>query len=70
MEISPVAAPLLNKTFKTDAVKPGLLVGIAKIDRQHHPRRLIAAARRSNRPPRASDPAVHSPGVTAFRQES
>jgi len=29
--ISPVAAPLLNKTFKTDAVKPGLLVGIAKI---------------------------------------
>ena len=31
VEISPVAAPLLNKTFKTDAVKPGLLVGIAKI---------------------------------------
>ncbi len=31
MEISPVAAPLLNDTFKTDAVKPGLLVGIAKI---------------------------------------
>ena len=29
--ISPVAAPLLNETFKTDAVKPGLLVGIAKI---------------------------------------
>ncbi len=29
--ISPVAAPLLNKTFKTDAVKPGLLVGTAKI---------------------------------------
>ena len=29
--ISEVAAPLLNKTFKTDAVKPGLLVGIAKI---------------------------------------
>ena len=29
--ISSVAAPLLNKTFKTDAVKPGLLVGIAKI---------------------------------------
>jgi hypothetical protein len=29
--ISPVAAPLLNQTFKTDAVKPGLLVGIAKI---------------------------------------
>jgi hypothetical protein len=31
VEISPVAAPLLNKVFKTDAVKPGLLVGIAKI---------------------------------------
>ena len=31
VEISPVAAPLLDKTFKTDAVKPGLLVGIAKI---------------------------------------
>ena len=31
VEISAVAAPLLNKTFKTDAVKPGLLVGIAKI---------------------------------------
>ena len=31
VEISPVAAPLLNQTFKTDAVKPGLLVGIAKI---------------------------------------
>jgi hypothetical protein len=31
VSISPVAAPLLNKTFKTDAVKPGLLVGIAKI---------------------------------------
>ena len=31
VEISPVAAPLLNDTFKTDAVKPGLLVGIAKI---------------------------------------
>jgi hypothetical protein len=31
VEISEVAAPLLNKTFKTDAVKPGLLVGIAKI---------------------------------------
>lgn len=29
--ISSVAAPLLNKTFKTDAVEPGLLVGIAKI---------------------------------------
>ncbi len=29
--ISKVAAPLLNDTFKTDAVKPGLLVGIAKI---------------------------------------
>ena len=29
--ISEVAAPLLNDTFKTDAVKPGLLVGIAKI---------------------------------------
>ena len=29
--ISPVAAPLLNQTFKTDAVKAGLLVGIAKI---------------------------------------
>ncbi len=31
VEISPVAAPLLNDTFKTDAVKPGFLVGIAKI---------------------------------------
>lgn len=31
VEISPVAAPLLNKTFGTKAVKPGLLVGIAKI---------------------------------------
>jgi hypothetical protein len=31
VEISPVAAPLLNKTFNTDAVKAGLLVGIAKI---------------------------------------
>ncbi len=31
VEISSVAAPLLNKTFKTKAVKPGLLVGIAKI---------------------------------------
>ncbi|MGI8665795.1 MAG: hypothetical protein ACR2N4_07175 [Jatrophihabitans sp.] len=30
-EISPDAAPLLNKTFSTDAVKAGLLVGIAKI---------------------------------------
>ncbi|MFC6046001.1 hypothetical protein [Nocardioides hankookensis] len=31
VEISEDAAPLLNDTFKTDAVKPGLLVGIAKI---------------------------------------
>jgi hypothetical protein len=31
VEISDVAAPVLNKVFKTDAVKPGLLVGIAKI---------------------------------------
>ena len=31
VQISEVAAPLLNNTFKTDAVKPGLLVGIAKI---------------------------------------
>lgn len=31
VQISDVAAPLLNDTFKTDAVKPGLLVGIAKI---------------------------------------
>ncbi len=31
VEISPVAAGLLNKTFKTKAVEPGLLVGIAKI---------------------------------------
>jgi hypothetical protein len=31
VEISPVAAPLLNKTFGTRAVKPGLLVGIATI---------------------------------------
>jgi len=31
VEISKDAAPLLNETFKTDAVTPGLLVGIAKI---------------------------------------
>ncbi len=31
VEISDVAAPLLNKTFGTKAVKPGLLVGIATI---------------------------------------
>ncbi|MDN5894567.1 MAG: hypothetical protein L0H93_11135 [Nocardioides sp.] len=31
VSISDVAAPLLNETFKTDAVKPGLLVGVAKI---------------------------------------
>lgn len=31
VEISEVAAPLLNDTFKTDAVKPGLLVGVATI---------------------------------------
>ena len=31
VEISEVAAPLLNQTFKTKAVKPGLLVGIATI---------------------------------------
>lgn len=31
VSISDAAAPLLNDTFKTDAVKPGLLVGIAKI---------------------------------------
>jgi hypothetical protein len=31
VEISPVAAPLLDKTFGTDAVKAGLLVGIATI---------------------------------------
>lgn len=31
VQISDVAAPLLNDTFGTDAVKPGLLVGIAKI---------------------------------------
>ena len=31
VEISPVAAKLLNSTFKTDAVTGGLLVGIAKI---------------------------------------
>jgi len=31
VEISPVAAPLLDSTFKTDAVKAGLLVGIATI---------------------------------------
>ncbi|WP_311380629.1 hypothetical protein [Arthrobacter sp. ISL-69] len=29
--ISDTAAGLLNKTFKTDAVKTGMLVGIAKI---------------------------------------
>jgi hypothetical protein len=31
VEISPVAAPLLDSTFKTDAVKAGLLVGVATI---------------------------------------
>jgi hypothetical protein len=31
VEISPDAAGLLNDTFKTDAVKPGLPVGTAKI---------------------------------------
>jgi hypothetical protein len=31
VEISPVAAPLLDQTFNTKAVKAGLLVGIAKI---------------------------------------
>ena len=31
VSISDVAAPVLNDVFKTDAVKPGLLVGIAKI---------------------------------------
>ncbi|WP_182525473.1 hypothetical protein [Nocardioides dongkuii] len=31
VKISDVAAPLLNETFKTDAVKPGLLVGTATI---------------------------------------
>jgi hypothetical protein len=31
VEISPVAADLLNQTFKTDAVTPDLLVGIATI---------------------------------------
>ena len=31
VEISEDAAPLLNETFKTDAVTPGLLVGIATI---------------------------------------
>jgi len=31
VEISPVAAPLLDQVFKTNAVKAGLLVGIAKI---------------------------------------
>jgi len=31
VEISPVAAPLLDSTFGTDAIKPGLLVGIATI---------------------------------------
>jgi len=31
VQVSEVAAPLLNDTFKTDAVKPGLPVGIAKI---------------------------------------
>ena len=31
VQISDVAAGLLNETFKTDAVKAGLLVGIAKI---------------------------------------
>lgn len=31
VSISDVAAPLLNDTFNTDAVEPGLLVGVAKI---------------------------------------
>ena len=42
VEISPVAADLLNQTFKTDAVTPDLLVGIATITRGHHRRGLIA----------------------------
>lgn len=31
VKVSPVAAQLLNATFKTKAVEPGLLVGVAKI---------------------------------------
>jgi len=31
VKVSPVAADLLNQTFRTDAVKGGLLVGIATI---------------------------------------
>lgn len=31
VQVSQVAADLLNKTFKTDAVKGGMLVGVAKI---------------------------------------
>jgi hypothetical protein len=31
VQLSQVAAPLLNKTFKTNAVKPGLLIGTATI---------------------------------------
>jgi len=31
VQISQVAAPLLNDTFKTKSVKPGLLVGVATI---------------------------------------
>lgn len=31
VKVSPVAAKLLNATFRTKAVKPGLLVGVAKI---------------------------------------
>lgn len=31
VSVSDVAAPLLNDTFNTDAVEPGLLVGVAKI---------------------------------------
>lgn len=31
VEISPVAAPLLNKTFGTKAIKPNFLVGVATI---------------------------------------
>ncbi len=36
VEISPVAAPLLDSTFKTSAVKAGLLVGIATITVKDH----------------------------------
>ena len=43
VKVSPVAAKLLNATFKTKAVKPGLLVGDREDHRRHQVRRLTAS---------------------------